>query len=125
MEPTDDAAAPSPDASPDPGQSPADPRARADVVLTYVDWDDATRSVQASGYSVPLEEGGTCRLTLTGPDGRTVTAESEALPDVASVACGGLSVPGESLTPGVWRATLAYESSTSVGESDAREVSIP
>jgi hypothetical protein len=111
--------------TPEPDETPDDGRAAADVTLTYVAWNEDTGSVEASGYAVPLEEDGTCRLTLTGAGGRTASAEVDALPDVSSVACGGLQISGDELSSGLWRATLTYESATASGTSAAREVNVP
>ena len=53
--------------------------------------------------------------TVTGP----------ASPDASSTSCGGLSIPGSDLGPGVWSAVVSYESGSSRASSDPVEVEIP
>lgn len=120
--PADEQDAKSPGAQPQ--DSPA-PRPRADVSITYLAWSAENATVQASGFSTPLEPSGTCRLTLTSPGGRVVTAERAALPDVSSMACGGLEVPRAELSAGRWTVSLTYSSQTSSGTSPASEVVVP
>ncbi|OLT55442.1 hypothetical protein [Cellulosimicrobium sp. CUA-896] len=95
-----------------------------DVTLAYLEFDEAARSVLASGWVAVLEESGTCTLTLSN-GGRTLSDEVSALPDATTTSCGGLEITSRELAPGTWTAVLHYESSTGQRSSAPREVEIP
>lgn len=96
---------------------------RADVSLTYVTFDQASRTVQASGFVAGLiEDGGTCTLTLTkGSD--VVTATSKGTADATTTSCGLLQTP-TGVAAGTWTAVLAYSSARATGHSSAQEVTV-
>lgn len=97
----------------------------AQVVLTFADWDPGAGAVVAGGYASPVvEDDGTCTLELT-KGGESVTATAGAEADATTTSCDTLSVPGDQLSPGTWRAVLRYESSAMSGTSDARKVEVP
>jgi hypothetical protein len=103
---------------------PASTPRTVDVVQTWVAWDTAS-GVSAGGYvAQTVEQGGTCTLTLTR-DGTELTARAPGAPNVSNVACGGLTVPADRLTPGRWTSVLTYSSATSTGTSPAMEVEVP
>jgi hypothetical protein len=101
------------------------PQPKATLVVTYSGWDEATKSVQASGY-LPgaAEDGGTCTLTLTR-GGTTVTGTVAGTANVTNTSCGGLIVPGSRLSSGTWSAVVSYRSSTSSGSSAPVQVTVP
>ncbi|MFP3715040.1 hypothetical protein [Puerhibacterium sp. TATVAM-FAB25] len=118
-------ATPTPTPSATPTPTPTAPsRATADVELSFLAFNAGSGAVEASGYATVYEEGGTCTLVLT-KDGATARGQIEGLPDVATTSCGGLEVPRSQLSSGTWRAVLEYESPTTVGSSEAREVVVP
>jgi hypothetical protein len=94
------------------------------VVLTYSAWSAEDRSVLAGGYvSGVIEDGGICTLTLT-QGSATVTVEGPAMPDASTTVCGGLTVPGDRLAAGTWRATLSYASPAHAGTSATAPVEV-
>jgi hypothetical protein len=94
------------------------------VVMTYSGWNASARQVMVGGYvSGVIESGGTCTLTLSRAGAR-VTAHGPARPDAATTACGGLTVPGTSLTSGTWKAVLSYASKASAGTSSAVDIDV-
>ena len=96
-----------------------------DVVLSFVGWDEDTASVQVSGYVTPVvEDGGTCTVDLTRGD-VTVEAGGPTLADATTTVCGGLTVPGDQLSPGTWEAVLRYESPRTAGASEPLTVEVP
>jgi hypothetical protein len=96
---------------------------RVDVVLTYVMFDQASGTVQASGFAAGVvEDGGTCTLTLTR-DGKEVTATTTAEADAKTTSCGLLESPA-GLAAGTWEAALTYASADAHGESGSQEVSV-
>ncbi|GAB2465096.1 hypothetical protein [Xylanimonas ulmi] len=131
--PSDAAPTPSPAAAPTPDVAPASapppheasPQPSADVTLSYLAWSPQAQHVEASGFSIPLDGGGTCALTLTKEGSPSVTVETPSIPDVTSTVCGGLTVPGERLSSGTWSAVLHYESATHSGKSSSVAVTVP
>lgn len=101
------------------------PAARGEiaVVVTYADWVDG--GVEVDGYVAGVvEDGGTCRLTLTrGDDVQTV--EGVAASDASTTTCGSLIVAGGGLTAGDWSAVLTYDSTSSSGSSAPSVVAVP
>jgi hypothetical protein len=106
--------------------SPATGGSQVTVVLSYLGWNDqAPGGVEASGYARGVvEDGGACTLTLTLGTA-TVSAHAVAEADASTTTCGGLLVPGSSLTPGKWQATLTYASARARGSSDTATVEVP
>jgi hypothetical protein len=96
-----------------------------DVVLSFADWNDSARAVEAAGYVSPVvESGGTCTIELR-LDGRDVVARAPGEPDATTTVCGDLRVPRDALTPGVWTAVLRYESPAAAGVSPPITVEVP
>lgn len=94
------------------------------VVVTYSGWNASLRKVMVGGYVTGvIESGGTCTLTLTHA-GTSVTASGPGRPDAATTACGGLTVPGSSLTAGSWKAVLSYASKASTGTSSSVDIDV-
>jgi hypothetical protein len=94
------------------------------VTVTFYGWNPTSQEVQVGGYvGGVVEEGGVCTLTLT-KGGQTVTGRSEALPDASSTACGAVTVPGDEVAAGTWRAVLSYSSPAHSGTSDAVDVEV-
>lgn len=94
------------------------------VVMTYSGWNASAHQVMVGGYVTGvIESGGTCTLTLTRAGAR-VTASRPARPDAATTACGGLTVPGSSLSSGTWKAVLSYASKASTGTSAAVDIDV-
>jgi len=93
--------------------------------ITYYGWDDAIGGVEAGGIVMGVvESGGTCTLTLT-QDSTAVDVSVEAIDNVTSTSCPAMTVPGDRLGSGTWRATLSYESEDFRGVGDAVEVEVP
>ena len=109
-QPTGTAAVSPPPANPaDVATDTAKP-ASAAVQITFSGTDEAGEGVAVGAYVAGLvEQGGTCTLTLT-LDGKTASAQSEALPDAQTTSCGQIVVPFSDLSPGTWAADLAYSS---------------
>lgn len=116
---TDSPAAPSSPAAPAPSGTSVSPR------LTYFGWNADIGAVEAGGI-VPsiVESGGRCTLTLS-QGGTEVDVSSEAIDNVTSTSCAEMVVPGDRLSPGVWRAVLTYDSETAQGVSEAVEIEVP
>lgn len=96
----------------------------APVRLTYAEWDAAAGKVVAGGFVAGVvEEGGTCRLTLTR-NGQTVTVDSPATPDAANTYCGELAVPRPQVAAGSWQAVLSYRSDAYTGAAAAVAVEV-
>jgi hypothetical protein len=94
------------------------------VVITYHGYDPAADVVMVGGYVAGVVESeGVCTLTLTRA-GRTVTGESQAVPDASTTACGEVAVPGADLADGTWQAELSYASGAHSGTSDAWDVEV-
>lgn len=94
------------------------------VEVTSWGWNAAERKAQVRGYATGIvEDNGTCTLTLT-KDGRTVTADSSAVPDASTTSCGAVAVPGDRLSAGTWQAVLRYESARSSGSAEAVEIEV-
>ena len=111
-QPTEDRPAAAPDLAP------------TDVVVTYAGWNADGDVLEVGAYANVVEGDGTCTLTLTsGPATEVVT--QEALPDVSTTSCGGLVVPGASLSSGPWDAVVSYGSASSAGTSPSFEVVVP
>lgn len=124
-----DAAAPA--ANPSSGQTvatdapPAVDGSHVSVELTAWGWNAAQGVAQVRGYAAGVvEEGGTCTLTLT-KGGQRVSAETEALADASTTACGSVAVPGNRLSAGAWQAVLSYDSPTSSGSSAPVQIEVP
>ena len=124
-----DAAAPA--ANPSSGQTVAtdEPVAldgtEVSIELTSWGWNAAQGAAQVRGYaSGVVESGGTCTLTLT-KDGTQVTADTDAVPDASTTACGSLAVAGDRLAAGTWQAVMSYDSPTSSGSSAAVQIEVP
>jgi hypothetical protein len=106
-----------------PSASPSPSLASAAVIIVIADWDAQGGLLEVSGYVADhVEEGGRCTLTVTGPTSATSTRD--AVPDVSTTSCGTLTISGEMLKSGSYSATLAYESATSGGTSEATEVTV-
>ena len=98
--------------------------AEVPVTITYFGWSPDEREVQLAGFvGGVVEEGGVCTLTLT-KGGATVTGDRKALADAATTSCGELSVPGDKLSAGTWRAVLSYASEGHNGTSEAVDVEV-
>jgi hypothetical protein len=115
---------------PDTGQSVAtdEPHVVTDsavpVTVTYFGWNADAQQVQVGGYvGGVVEEGGVCTLTLT-KGGTTVTGRTEALPDASTTACGEITVPGDEVSAGTWRAVLSYSSDGHSGTSEPVDVEV-
>lgn len=93
------------------------------VVLSNLQF--AGDTVAASGYVPVIELGGICTLRLENPSGQLREIQSFAFADVSTVICSELAMPVSELTPGVWLATLAYESAGSIGASAPQELVVP
>jgi hypothetical protein len=95
------------------------------VALNYAGWEQASDAVEASGFvSGVVEDGGTCRVTLTRGD-ETAVAETRGLADATTTVCPSVVLAGAELSAGTWTAVLSYESGTSTGVSVPLEVEVP
>jgi hypothetical protein len=102
------------------------------VLLTYAAWnapagasaeDSKSGSVQLNGLvSGVIEDGGTCRATLTH-GATTVTGEAKGMADAKATDC-AVTVTDARLTPGTWKVVLSYRSSTSNGTSSSTDVTV-
>jgi hypothetical protein len=98
--------------------------AEVPVTITWFGWDPDRRQVQLAGFvGGVVEDGGVCTLTLT-KGGATVTGEKDALADASTTSCGELTVPGNEVGPGTWRAVLSYASAGHTGTSEAVDVEV-
>lgn len=118
-------------AEPTPGQLVAtDERAptsggEVSVQITQAGWGTSGTAVEVSGFvSGVVEDGGTCRVTLTH-DGETVTGENAGLADATTTVCGVIEVGDVEMSSGWWQAVLSYESATSTGTSRPADVLVP
>lgn len=77
-----------------------------------------------NGY-VPgiIESTGSCTATLT-LGSKVATMSKSALQNAQDTSCGQMIIPFNQLTPGIWLATLRYESTSSAGSSNIVEVEI-
>jgi hypothetical protein len=98
--------------------------AEVPVSITYFGWNPDEREVQLAGFvGGVVEEGGVCTLTLTKGDA-TVTGDKKALADASTTSCGELSIPGDQVAAGTWRAVLSYSSAGHTGTSEAVDVEV-
>lgn len=107
------------------GSVVTDPRTAAPVtvLMTYGEWNPQTGAVEAGAVvQGVLEAEGTCTLLLVG-NGQSQEAVVSAEPDVATMSCGGLSVPD--VAPGTYEATIAYASDRSEAVSDEFTIEVP
>lgn len=58
---------------------------------------------------------GTCKLTMTGPEGKVFTATTDIQAGPSSSSCQGFDIPVSSLSPGAWDISIQYESDTATG----------
>jgi hypothetical protein len=94
------------------------------VTVTFYGWNPTSKAVEVGGYvEGVVEDDGECTLTLT-KDGATVTGRADASPDASTTACGTVSVPGDEVTAGTWKAVLSYSSARHDGRSDAVDVEV-
>jgi hypothetical protein len=95
------------------------------VALNFVGWEQSSDAVEASGFvSGVVEDGGTCRVTLTRGQ-HSVVAETRGQADATTTVCPSVSLGGDQLSAGAWKAVLSYESGTSTGVSAPLEVEVP
>jgi hypothetical protein len=98
--------------------------AEVPVSVTFYGWNPDTQAVEVGGYVTGVvEDGGTCTLTLT-KGGKTVTGSTKALPDASTTACGAVTVPGDEVSAGTWRAVLSYSSAGHTGTAEAVDVEV-
>jgi hypothetical protein len=95
------------------------------VFVTRSGWNTSTGAVEVAGY-VPgaADSDGQCTLTVT-KDGTSVTEAVPATPNVSSMACGDIAVPGGKLSSGTWTAVLGYTSSGGAASAEPVEVDVP
>lgn len=94
----------------------------ADVLITYGDvYND---KVEVAAYITNVfEEGGTCKLTLKkGTTERTTT--TQGVKNVSTTNCPAMAIATNTLSPGVWTATVTYTSATLSGTSKAKDITI-
>ena len=95
------------------------------VALNFADWEESSGAAEISGFvSGVVENGGTCRFTLTRGQ-QSVVAESRGQADATTTVCPSVSVTGDQLTAGTWTAALSYDSGTSTGVSAPVGVEVP
>lgn len=125
-EPTVQTPDPTPDEPTTPAPSPTQTEApnTADVFLSYVTWNATTGAVEAGGYASGIDPNGSCTLVLSR-NGQSAEVTIDAVVDVSSMSCGGLSVPGTQLSSGSWDATLRYASANKSGTSESLQVVVP
>lgn len=90
------------------------------VIPTIVNAD--TNSVSAFVNTI-FEEGGTCTATFT-KGSVTKSKSSDGFQNVSYTQCAPIDISGL-LTSGTWSLTITYSSTTSVGSSASRQVTIP
>jgi hypothetical protein len=94
------------------------------VTVTFYGWNPTSKQVEVGGYVEGIVEGdGVCTLTLT-KGGSTVSGTADASPDASTTACGTVSVPGDEVAAGTWKAVLSYSSAGHSGTSDAVDVEV-
>jgi hypothetical protein len=95
------------------------------VVVTQAGWTTEGTSVEVAGFvGGVIEDGGTCRVTLTR-GGESLTAEAVGVADHSTTICPGVELGDPDMTTGLWRAVLSYESATATGKSEPVEVLVP
>jgi len=105
--------------------TPTPSGAAADVLITWTTWNAAGHQLELGALVQAVSEsGGTCTVTLT-KDGHSVTASAPAEADVSSTGCLGLTVSGDKLSSGSWKAAVSYSSAKRRGTSDPVQVNIP
>ena len=108
----------SPSQPPPPGQ-------KQSVTPVISSWGQPdNQDVEVSGY-VPgvFEEGGTCTVNME-KDGQKVAASKLATLSAQNVSCGFISVNRAQLSPGKWRITLSYSSTSAEGTSTAVDLEV-
>lgn len=58
-----------------------------------------------------LSSGGTCSLTIAGPNATSYTAQANTQAGPSTSTCQGFNVPTSALPPGLWHITVSFESS--------------
>jgi hypothetical protein len=94
------------------------------VQITQAGW-GTSGTVEVSGFvSGVIEDGGTCRVTLSHGD-ETVTGGNAGMADATTTVCGVIELGDEEMSSGWWQAVLSYESATSSGTSLPTDVLVP
>lgn len=89
-----------------------------DVVITtqYQDSD----GVHVNGYvSGVIENDGTCKLTLTHENGKTVSTTRKSHVNATNTTCGQSTISQDKLSSGKWTISLSYNSENATGKSQA------
>jgi hypothetical protein len=81
-------------------------------------------SVEIGGYINVFEDGGTCQVTFT-QGSKTITRSVSAVRDANSVDCPSVSVNSSEFNPkGKYVVTLGYNSNTTTGVSDPKDIEV-
>lgn len=89
-----------------------------DVVITTFSQD--ADGVHVNGYvSGVVENDGTCKVTLTNEDGKTISTTRKSHINAQNTTCGQSTIPPKDLQPGKWTISLSYDSKNSIGKSQA------
>jgi hypothetical protein len=108
------------DTSPAPDEDgPAGP----DLVVSYVEWNSADRSVDAGGYLSTVASDGRCTLRLVQGD-RELTGDGEAFPDATTTSCGALRVDVPAGLEGTWQGVVEYDSESVSAVSEPFSVTV-
>ena len=95
----------------------------ASVVMTYASIQNETAS--ASGFvSNVTEDGGVCTYVFT-KGSLEVKEVSSPMSNPTSTTCSTVNFPASQLSSGLWSVKLVYSSTSSYGESSAKEITKP
>jgi hypothetical protein len=98
------------DPAPDPVPIPSSNMKSVNMDITAANQNGGTLSIRALIQTVVST--GACKLTMTGPSGKTYSSSAnvQALP--SSATCQGFNVPVSELSPGSWKINLTFTNDT-------------
>lgn len=91
------------------------------VAVTVSSFVDNGSSVRVGVDVDTLSSGGTCKLTMSGPGGKTYSASAGVQSLASSSVCKGFTVPKSSLSSGTWTVTVNYSGSNESGSVSQKE----
>lgn len=108
-----------------PTEDPANESAKNSVGVGIASAGLVDTKVEVRSFITGVVEGtGTCTATFT-KGSLVVTASSQAFIDVSTSQCGPIDIEHSKFSEqGTWSVIVSYESPTSIGKSDALEVSL-
>lgn len=97
---------------------------RQSVTPVISTWGQDSENLMVNGFVQNIvEDGGTCTLTLKKA-ANVVIQSRQAVANATNTSCGQTDVALSRLSPGVWNATLSYNSTTAAGTSASVDITV-